>query len=425
MKRLGLTLVLIALLSMVVFARSSESNEPLPLWENDSAHDTDRIVVMSDLHLGVDDSFSETVQNKDLIIEFLERLILSDIDELVIAGDLLDQWFIPITYPDFTDLGAFFDKVAENNASIMTAFEKVIQSGIKVSYVPGNHDLLLDEETLAKILPGIFQYRDTNGLGTYRTGVRSEIVIEHSHRYDSFCAPDELSNKEITGDFPSFLPPGYFFTRIAATFVSEGKTAPKQNLPQIEPPSKENVDQTGAYAYYNVWMWTMTNFPIKAGLDEKVIYCGVNGYDESFSQSDLIPTVKDDGSISAILYANGQRRWDEVQELNNVTIKNSYATATAGGLDHTFADQQAVKQYFDIDPTIDVVVFGHTHVPVINRFQKGYDKEKVYANSGTWIDENPSGPDRCFVVIESGEQSTVVRLMVYNVDGTISNTESD
>jgi len=420
-----LTLVLVVISSMVISASLTREIEPLPLWEKESTRETHRIIVMSDLHLGVDDSFSETVKNKDLIAEFLERLVISDIDELVIAGDLLDEWFVPISYEPHYDLGAFFERVAENNASIVAAFEKIIQSGITVVYVPGNHDLLLDEETLAKLIPGIVQARDVDGLGTYRTGMRSEIVIEHGHRYDSFCAPDTLSNKEITGDYPSFLPPGYFFTRIASTSVVEGKSAPQKDFPKIEAPSKEDADQLDAYTYFSVWLWAMTTFPIKADFEEKAIYVGVNGYDNSFSLSDLLPTVQDDGSISAVLYANAQRRWDEVQQINKVATKNSYSEATVGAIDHTFFDKQAVKQYFDLDSTVDVVVFGHSHVPLVNRYENEYDKEKVYANSGTWIDENLIGLERCFVVIESGEQFTDVRLMEYHADGTISNTEEE
>lgn len=416
-------LILVFFSSMMISASLTREIEPLPLWEKESAHEAQRIIVVSDLHLGVDDSFSETVKNKDLLTEFLERLVISDIDELVIAGDMLDEWFVPISYEPHNDLGAFFEKVAENNASIVAAFEKIIQSGVVVAYVPGNHDLLLDEETLAKLIPGIVQARDVDGLGTYRTGIRSEIVIEHGHRYDTFCAPDTLSNKEMTGDYPSFLPPGYFFTRIASTSVVEGKSAPDKNLPRIEAPSKEDADQLDAYTYYNIWLWAMTTFPIKADFDEKAIYVGVNGYDNSFSLSDLLPTVQDDGSISAVLYANAQRRWDEVQQNNRVAVKNPYSKATAGAIDHTFFDEQAVKQYFDLDPTVDVVVFGHSHVPLVNRYENEYDKEKVYANSGTWIDENLIGLERCFVVIESGKQFTDVRLMEYHADGTISNTE--
>ena len=420
-----LTLVLVVISSMVISASLTREIEPLPLWEKESTRETHRIIVISDLHLGVDDSFSETVKNKDLLTEFLERLVISDIDELVIAGDLLDEWFVPISYEPHYDLGAFFERVAENNASIVAAFEKIIQSGITVVYVPGNHDLLLDEETLAKLIPGIVQARDVDGLGTYRTGMRSEIVIEHGHRYDSFCAPDTLSNKEITGDYPSFLPPGYFFTRIASTSVVEGKSAPQKDFPKIEAPSKEDADQLDAYTYFSVWLWAMTTFPIKADFEEKAIYVGVNGYDNSFSLSDLLPTVQDDGSISAVLYANAQRRWDEVQQINKVATKNSYSEATVGAIDHTFFDKQAVKQYFDLDSTVDVVVFGHSHVPLVNRYENEYDKEKVYANSGTWIDENLIGLERCFVVIESGEQFTDVRLMEYHADGTISNTEEE
>jgi UDP-2,3-diacylglucosamine pyrophosphatase LpxH len=408
---------------MMISASLTREIEPLPLWEKESTHEAQRIIVVSDLHLGVDDNFSETVENKDLLTEFLERLLISDIDVLVVAGDMLDEWFVPISYEPHNDLGAFFERVAENNVSIVAAFEKIIQSGVVVAYVPGNHDLLLDEETLAKLIPGIVQARDVDGLGTYRTGMRSEIVIEHGHRYDTFCAPDTLSNKEITGDYPSFLPPGYFFTRIASTSVVEGKSAPDKDLPRIEAPSKEDADQLDAYTYYNIWLWAMTTFPIKADFDEKAIYVGVNGYDNSFSLSDLLPTVQDDGSISAVLYANVQRRWDEVQQINRVAVKNPYSKATAGAIDHTFFDEQAVKQYFDLDSTVDVVVFGHSHVPLVNRYENEYDKEKVYANSGTWIDENLIGLERCFVVIESSEQFTDVRLMEYHADGTISNTE--
>ncbi len=422
-KSLIIQLVLMVMMTLVVSAKSTGGIELQPLWDKEVAYGTERIVVISDLHLGVDDSFSETVKNKGLIAEFLKRLAVSDIDELVIAGDLLDEWFVPITYPSYTDLEKFFGQVANNNASIVAAFEKLIQRGVKVVYVPGNHDILLSEDTLSKLIPGIIQARDVDGLGVYRTGARSEVVIEHGHRYDSFCAPDTLSNKEITGDYPSILPPGYFFTRLAATSVMEGKSAPQKDLPIIEAPSPDNADQLDAWVYYKVWLWAMTTFPIEAGFEEKNMYVGVNGFNHRFSLSDLLPTIQKDGSISAVLYRNAQRRWDEVQELNLVATKNPYTQATAGAVDHSFLDQQAKKQFFDLDPTVDVVVFGHSHVPIITRYTQGYDREKVYANSGTWIDENLLGLERCFVVIESGKQSTDVRLMQYHEDGTISDSE--
>ncbi|MBI4855493.1 MAG: metallophosphoesterase [Acetobacterium woodii] len=418
-----LTVVLMFIVSLSACAKPSNQADALPLWENDSGHAAKRIVVISDLHLGAEDSFSQTTKNRPFIVAFLEKITVSDVDELVIDGDLLDEWFVPISYTQPTDLKAFFKQVAVNNASVIEAIEKVIKSGVKVTYIPGNHDMLLTDEILAELIPGINQARDEAGLGTYRLGMRSEIVIEHGHRYDTFNAPDPLSNKEITGDYPSIIPPGYFLTRMAATSVAEGQSAPAKDLPLIQTPSSSDADQLGAYAYYQTWSGAMGTYPISAGFNDKVISCGVDGYNNSFALSDLLPTVQEDGSISAILYANVQRQWDAIQDANGVVTKNPYTTATAGGQNHTYFDGQAVSQYFNVDPTIDVVVLGHTHVPVITHYTEGYNREKIYANTGTWVDTAPQSEDMTFVVIESGKESSNVQLMQYMPDGTISNIE--
>ena len=44
------------------------------------------------MHFGIDDKFAETVSNRDLFVEFLQRLQhTTDVRELVIAGDFLDE----------------------------------------------------------------------------------------------------------------------------------------------------------------------------------------------------------------------------------------------------------------------------------------------------------------------------------------------
>jgi hypothetical protein len=88
---------------------------------------------------------------------------------------------------------------------------------------PGNHDMILEGEIIANALPGINQAKNVDGLGKYVTGVRDEIVIEHGHRYDVFSAPDSVSNKEITVDAPSILPPGLFLRQNAASWVLQGR----------------------------------------------------------------------------------------------------------------------------------------------------------------------------------------------------------
>ena len=70
-------------------------------------------IVISDLHLGIDDSIAETVKNRSLLIAFLENIISKkSADEVVINGDFLDQWFLPGMYdkcPEDSDEFRYYD----------------------------------------------------------------------------------------------------------------------------------------------------------------------------------------------------------------------------------------------------------------------------------------------------------------------------
>jgi predicted phosphodiesterase len=82
----------------------------------------------------------------------------------------------------------------------------------------------------------------------------------------------------------------------------------------------------------------------------------------------------------------------------------------------TYVDSQAVTQYFNVDPSVEVVVFGHTHVPV----RQEIAENKVYANSGTWIDVNTLGQTATFVLITMGDETDTVELYQYGSDGAIT-----
>ena len=54
------------------------------------------IVVISDIHLGMDDRYAETQKNRAPLADFVRKIGRSpNVRELVIAGDFLDEWFIP------------------------------------------------------------------------------------------------------------------------------------------------------------------------------------------------------------------------------------------------------------------------------------------------------------------------------------------
>lgn len=77
-----------------------------PLWE--AGGKRDKIVVVSDIHLGIEDKYTETLKNLPLLIDFLQRVQNTrDVRELVIDGDFLDEWFLPVYYPSYTDQYSF------------------------------------------------------------------------------------------------------------------------------------------------------------------------------------------------------------------------------------------------------------------------------------------------------------------------------
>ena len=102
-------------------AGASVSNAPkgaAALWNAGTTRD--KIVVISDLHLGIDDRYAETVNNRSLLIDFLQRLqSTTDVRELVIGGDFLDEWFLPVYYPSYTDESQFYKGVTANNQTVI------------------------------------------------------------------------------------------------------------------------------------------------------------------------------------------------------------------------------------------------------------------------------------------------------------------
>ena len=403
------------------------TNYMLNLAGNTALNNTrSQIVVVSDIHLGVNDAFAETQKNRTALVNFLTQIKNSpNVAELVIAGDLLDGWFIPMDYLLPDSQSTFFDSVAANNQSIIDAINTIIAAGqIKVTYIPGNHDLLLTEADLQRILPGINQARDdVQGLGAYITGRNSEIVIEHGHRYNFFCAPDQISNRDITNNNSSILPPGYFFTRIATSSVIEGHPSSTNTFPDVTA-DKNNASQFGYYLYYETWKGILTTLPVTESFSDKAIKTNIDGYAQDIAINDLLPQQNTkDGLIDVNLYKGVQDTWDKRQTLNGVKVKIPVDIAITQASAYSFTDAQAKAQYFDVDASKRIVVFGHTHGACILPFANLKEQKTIYANSGTWIDNAQGYPTMTFVVItppQSGSAIEIVNLYKYSLDDTIT-----
>lgn len=398
--------------------QNNVQTEVQQLWE--AGGEKNKIVIISDLHLGVKDDYSETVANRPLLVEFLQRLqSTSDVRELVIAGDFLDEWYLPVYYPVYTDQAQFYRDAIANNQTVIDELNKVIDSGISLIYVPGNHDMMLEAEVLQEAIPKIEQARDAKGLGCYYTGDRQEIAIEHGHRYDVFSAPDTVTNAELCGNDDTIFPAGYFYARYAATWVLEGRPTVEKELPVVMTvPDQNDADQYGAYIYYSLLKNISERMTPNEKLDEKIFDIHIAGFDDAYTYLDFYPCQQSDGTISApVLFRNIQRTWTERQQINQVNVVNSFVEAVAGTVDWDYYFQQAKMQYLENpNENVDIVVFGHTHVPAL----KDVGNASYYVNSGTWVDHNTDYPDatRTFTVITTGEKDKV-ELLSYEESGEL------
>lgn len=397
-----MTLIRLAIIAlMIAFTISCNKSEPDATKVANAPFDNgtserNLIVVMSDVHLGADLKYTETNENLPYLEKFLENIRTSkNVKELIIAGDLLDEWFVPANVDTYNgkDQLDFVKRIAETNKGVIDAFNKIIKEGnIKVTYVPGNHDLGITAASVESIMPGINQARDSiQGLGTYSPSILPELAVEHGHRYNFFCAPDPISNKDIAPG--SIMPPGYFFTRMGALHVVQGCKKSIDSIIKLIIDEKADESQILAYKYWKSWIWSINYLPVNHKFDEKIFITNIDGFTEIYSINDLLPyQQKPNGPISMKLYNNIQNTWEEREKINKVMVPISVAHAIDSVASNFETDNQAKVQYF-LNPNSDkrLVIFGHSHQAKIEASKNTKGEKCIYTNSGTWIDKKDHG----------------------------------
>lgn len=402
MKKTSIFMLLAAAILNFVSCSSDEDSVLTPSSPFDSISESsnterDKILVISDLHLGSDLSYSENVKHLARLEQFLKEVRASStIKELVLAGDILDEWYVPTrtdTYGGGTQAD-FVRKSVAANQTVFDALRGIISDGkTKVTYIPGNHDMGFTAANIAIALPGVNQARDSEdkyGIGKYSPDGYPEIAIEHGHRYDFFCAITPGANEaEAPG---ATLPPGYFFARIAANSFTDPTTKEEATkVPPLVLNDPTNAEQYSKNIYYTMWKTVMENvIYVKDNFGDAIIKTGVGGYTKTYAINDILPqNAADDGRIKMNLYDGlfTQAAWNEREKYNNVPVMTNINAAIVGSLKTEFIDEQAYTQYFNNEGSAArVVVFGHTHIPKIVSYTNTSNKPCIYVNSGTWED---------------------------------------
>ncbi len=390
--------------------------------------------VISDIHLNdqraMDGQWSWFIDNQPYLIEYLDHLIehKDEYKELVLLGDLFDEEVTPLPLPTFAvDGDAVSEKEylraiarVEENKEVLDKIKEVQNVGIQVVYVPGNHDSGLDENLLHEFLGNGAKFvEDVQGLGSY---ISSDVIMEHSHRYDILCSPDPYSNigiDDVTAE-NAFMGIQYFTTRIAATNRYRGLARASlgdfgfASLSELEAeagrPGRDDFNKFILSLVCNVVLIAkhvegIDTIPVPTGL-----YGLTSDYvlDEYFYQST---------ESEPLLYQTmwKQEEWERRLLHNNAPADFPFLLG-AMICEVPFADAIAVNRLFGEDDTYKVVVFGHTHIPYL-RIMEREDEGYIYANTGSWVDENAcSHPVRTAVEIYDGDQGRQVRLVQMGKD---------
>ncbi|MEZ5105248.1 MAG: metallophosphoesterase [Draconibacterium sp.] len=335
MKKTGYLLLLVASAFILGACNSNDDDivaNPFDTIGEANNNERNKIVVISDLHMGNDLSYSENVKHLQRLEQFLNEVRSSaTIKELVIGGDMFDEWYVP-TRVDAYGGGSqayFVRKTVAANQGVFDILNGIIKdSKIKLTYVPGNHDMGFTSENVNIAMPGVNQARDTDNeyaVGTYHPDDYPEIAIEHGHRYDFFCCATPNANEtEAPG---ATLPPGYFFARIAANSFTDPTTIEAATkAPAVKLNNAGNAEQYSKYVYYNVWKKVLDSvIYVKDNFSDPIIKTNVGNYTKTYAINDILPyNSSTDGSIKMNLY-NGlftQENWDERQKVQQCFFSN-------------------------------------------------------------------------------------------------------
>ena len=97
---------------------------------NNGGNERNMIVVMSDLHLGADLTYAECNKNLGSLEKLLKQIQAApNVRELVIAGDMLDEWFVPANVDTYQgkDQAGFVKRIAAINKGVFDAINNIIQ----------------------------------------------------------------------------------------------------------------------------------------------------------------------------------------------------------------------------------------------------------------------------------------------------------
>lgn len=437
-------LIIATLVNILLFTGCSSKSNDINSDKEVNMTRTKKIFI-SDIHMGTEDSVKNEYgwfwgEKAILLGEFLTQLSKDEtVAELVILGDLFDEWVVPYDTSPLTAGINQFEIIANasHNQPVINGLKKLIATpGITVSYVPGNHDMLIQSGQLTKILPGIKAIIDptVTGKGVYKS---NHVYAEHGSYYDIFNAPDTYN--KLQGSTHN-LPVGFFLARSQAQSVIDGNPLSKLSLfKQAE----------GIWKSWDRKDPLITNFydgvaSLSHTKGKSIVMNGIDGIDNNVLNAKDVTNT----------YGNTYDQWDK-----NMPDSVDATVAVIGAIG--MLRPAAFLKYHSFAHS-NIALFGHTHTAEIksgwlldgdessktlkiardkthpkheSALKKLLDLPEVnksgasgfiYINTGTWISGDGGKPDATqranYVVLE--QKGTKTYASLYNYNGELYTTSS-
>ncbi len=390
-----------------------------------AANERTKRIFISDVHMGDARSLEPPeplhpygwlqADRAEMLANFLQlKLNDEDVKEVVILGDLFDEWVCPTELepvPSGSSPRNQYENIAmaPQNTGIIDNLRRIAAHGeMGLVYVPGNHDMLITEKILGQIIPRVVYAGDGPGRGVFTA---DGIGAEHGSVYCLFNAPDSYDNPDHV------LPLGFFISRVIAEEVA--RTGASVNYLEVlaEIILRLVGDSEFAKAVFSATVDAADLSeisPIALGIKMS----GIDGYVDPLPAPLQTPRV-------AEWFANLYDEWE--QRMPDNVAKEEAVIDDTGNL-----YLPAVRQYFLQADQPDIVIFGHTHnftihgLPLLGAYKAesatlakwALPCKHIYANCGTWV----NAKKRCtFVETQMDEEAEkhYVRVMEYTKDGSI------
>lgn len=359
--------------------------------------------IISDLHLGAENAPADI----EPLVAFLSRLKHC---QLLILGDFLDRWALPIStkplpYNRLLEIDSKCKKVTE-------ALQACANKKVKIFCMRGNHDF----DLMSDDLPHYIKLTSSEEFQENNPG----LYAEHGNGVDLFNADGESDDGLIK------YPLGYFKTRLNHT----GQAAPMQRDICVTHAKEEIIAELEGYHKENSSMPRKTFNALLDNFSARFLDALLKDVRQRFPGTDIHSIrIEMPGNSSECLsfmrdvfsgYQGFVKRFYYDHLLKSLYLKRPDGSADEHPIQWEALIQaidpvrngglkwyaEALKTNNEKFENVTSIVFGHTHM---TQLCKGDSISLAYANSGCWC-SNILGPNTTSIRWEDG------RLIQHNDD---------